>query len=100
MPNLYRCRIARRQGGELGRGSFHRAWQLGAIAGAIFATTPQGRKTIADIRKKAANAWAQPNLQRRVSDGQTQVRDRVPFVGNDIADAIGRTKPPAAGASF
>ena len=66
---------------------------VGIVAGAIFATTPQGRKIISDVRGKAMDAWGQPTVQRRVSDVQAQVRKNVPVVGDDIADAIGRTRP-------
>lgn len=66
---------------------------IGAIAGAIFATTPQGQKFIAETRKKAERAWSRPDVQKRVDDIQSQVRKNVPVVGDDIADVIGRTKP-------
>ena len=68
---------------------------VGVIAGAIFATTPQGRKVIADVRERAMDLWGQPNVQKRVSDVQSQVRD-IPVVGDGIADAIGRTKPTSS----
>jgi len=69
---------------------------VGVIAGAIFATTPQGKKVIADVKERATDLWGRPNVQRRVSDVQATVRERVPVVGDDIADAIGRTKPAAS----
>lgn len=66
---------------------------VGAIAGAIFASTPQGKKVVDDVKKKAKSTWEDPNVQNTVSDIQGKVRDNVPYVGEDIADAIGRVKP-------
>lgn len=68
---------------------------IGAIAGAVFASTPQGKKVVGDVKKKAEDVWAQPNVQSTVSDIQGKVRD-VPVVGADIADAIDRVKPAAS----
>lgn len=65
---------------------------IGAIAGAVFASTPQGKKVVGDVKKKAEDVWAQPNVQSTVNDIQGKVRD-VPVVGADIADAIDRVKP-------
>ena len=65
---------------------------IGAIAGAIFASTPQGKKVIADVTDKAKGFWASPDVQKNVSKVQSQVRD-VPYVGDTIADAIDKTKP-------
>ena len=65
---------------------------IGAIAGAIFASTPQGKKVVGDVKKKAQDVWTDPNVQNTVNDIQGKVRD-VPVVGEDIADAINRVKP-------
>ena len=66
---------------------------IGAIAGAIFATTPQGKKVVDDAKRKVQSLWSRPDVQNTVSRVQTQVRDKVPVVGGDIADAIDKTKP-------
>ena len=65
---------------------------IGAIAGAIFASTDQGKKVVSDVKKKAGDVWSQDNVQSTVNDIQGKVRD-VPVVGGDIADAIDRVKP-------
>jgi hypothetical protein len=66
---------------------------IGAIAGLVFAATPQGRTVIDDVKHKAADAWGRPDVQRRVGDVEQQVRKNVPVVGDDIADAINRVRP-------
>lgn len=65
---------------------------IGALAGVVFAMTPQGRKVLDDVKQKATDAWARPDVQRTVSDVQDQVRS-VPVVGETIADAVDRVKP-------
>ena len=67
---------------------------VGAIAGLVFAATPQGKKFIADATDKAQTLWKRPDVQKRVSDVQDAVRTNVPGgVGDTIADAIDKTKP-------
>jgi hypothetical protein len=66
---------------------------VGAVAGAIVATTPQGRKAVDDVVKKVQDLWASPDVQRNVSNAQDTIRTKVPFVGENIADVIGKTKP-------
>ena len=66
---------------------------IGAVAGAIVATTPQGRKAVDDVMKKVQDLWSSPDVQRTVSNVQDTIRDKVPFVGENIADGIGKTKP-------
>ncbi len=68
---------------------------IGAITGAIFATTPQGRKVVGDIKNKVAGAWGRPDVQRTVSGIQDRVRDTVPVVGGPLADAMDKVKPAA-----
>lgn len=72
---------------------------LGALAGIVFAMTPQGRKVIDDVKDKALDAWGRPDVQRRVSDVQSTVRKNVPVVGETLADAVDRVKPSSAGSS-
>lgn len=60
---------------------------VGAIAGIVFAATPQGRKMIEDGRRKLQDVWSSPDVQRTVSDARDKVRS-VPVVGSTIADAI------------
>ena len=69
---------------------------IGAIAGAIFATTPRGRKVVQDVKDKAQGLWARPDVQRRVSGIQTKVRSNVPVVGGYLADAVDGVKPQAS----
>jgi hypothetical protein len=66
---------------------------VGLIAGAILATTPQGRKVMDDAKKKATDMWSSPDVQKTVNDVQRQVRENVPVVGETIADGIEKTKP-------
>jgi len=70
---------------------------VGMIAGAIFATTPQGKKVIGDVRKNVSAAWSRPDVQRTVSNVEDTVRTRVPVVGENIADAIAKAKPATTG---
>lgn len=67
---------------------------LGALAGVVFAMTPKGRQVIDDVKAKAVDAWGRPDVQRRVRDVQTKVRD-VPVVGETLADVVDRVKPTA-----
>ena len=64
-----------------------------AVAGAIVATTPQGRKFVDGVMKKVQDLWESPDVQRTVSNVQDAVRTNVPFVGENLADGIGKTKP-------
>lgn len=70
---------------------------VGALAGIVFAMTPQGRKVIDDVKEKALDAWGRPDVQRRVRDVQATVRERVPVVGDTLADAVDRVTPGAGG---
>jgi len=65
---------------------------VGVIAGAIFATTPQGKKVVQDVKGTVKDLWSRPDVQRTVNSAKAQVRD-VPVVGDTIADAIGKTQP-------
>jgi hypothetical protein len=64
---------------------------IGAIAGLVFAATPQGRKVIDDVKGKAMDAWGRPDVQSRVRDVSNTVRD-VPVVGDDLADIIDKSR--------
>lgn len=66
---------------------------IGAIAGLVFAATPQGRKVIDDVKDRATKAWGRPDVQRRVGDVSRTVRENVPVVGDDLADIIDRSRP-------
>lgn len=70
---------------------------VGMIAGAIFATTPQGKKVIGDVRKNVNAAWSRPDVQRTVSNVEDAVSTRVPVIGEDIANAIAKSKPARTG---
>ena len=69
---------------------------VGAVAGAIVATTPQGRKAVDDVMKKVQELWASPDVQRTVSNVQDGIR-KVPGVGETLADGIGKTKTTPKG---
>ena len=62
-----------------------------AVAGAIVATTPQGRKAVDDVMKKVQEFWESPDVQSTVSNVQENVR-KVPVVGENLADVVGKTK--------
>lgn len=67
---------------------------IGAIAGLVFAATPQGRKIIDDVKGKAMDAWGRPDVQSRVGDVSDTVRRKVPGVGDDLADIIDKSRTP------
>ena len=60
---------------------------VGAIAGIVFAATPQGRKLIDEGRRKLQDVWSSPDVQRTVAGVSDQVRN-VPVVGDRVADVI------------
>jgi hypothetical protein len=60
---------------------------IGAVAGLVFAATPQGRRAIENAKVKLEGVWASPDVQRTVANVEGQVR-KVPGVGDNIADAI------------
>ena len=60
---------------------------VGAVAGLVFAATPQGRRVIDNAKVKLEDMWSSPDVQRTVANVEGQVR-RVPGVGDNIADAI------------
>ena len=60
---------------------------IGAVAGLVFAATPQGRRAIDNAKVKLEDMWSSPDVQRTVANVEGQVR-RVPGVGDNIADAI------------
>jgi len=66
---------------------------VGAVAGAIFASTPQGKKFVENVKENARSLWARPDVQKTVSGIQDQVRTSVPGIGDDIADAVDGIKP-------
>lgn len=66
---------------------------IGAVAGAIFATSPRSRKVVEDLKGKAQGVWRRPDVQRRVSGIQSQVRRNVPVVGGLVSDAVDGIKP-------
>lgn len=60
---------------------------IGAVAGLVFAATPQGRRVIEDAKVKLEGFWSSPDVRRTVSNVEGQVR-KVPGVGDTIADTI------------
>ena len=60
---------------------------IGAVAGLVFAATPQGRRAIENAKVKLEGVWSSPDVQRTVANVEGQVR-KVPGVGDNIADVI------------
>lgn len=60
---------------------------IGAVAGLVFAATPQGRRVIEDAKVRLEGFWSSPDVRRTVSTVEGQVR-KVPGVGGAIADTI------------
>jgi len=70
---------------------------VGIIAGVAIGNTKPGRDAFRAVGDRAATLWRDDRVQERVGDLQKQVK-KVPIVGDDLSDAIGRTKPEAGAA--
>lgn len=68
----------------------------GAVAGAAFATTPQGKAVVEKVSAQVSRLWGRPQVQRVVSNASDEVRKRVPVVGRDIADKIDGATPSSS----
>ena len=66
---------------------------VGAIVGALFASTPQGQKVVEQVRQGARDLWRRQDVQSTVSGLQDTVRAKVPVVGDTLADAVDKVKP-------
>jgi hypothetical protein len=68
---------------------------VGVVIGVIIGNTRQGRAAFRSAGERVSRAWNDTRVQQRVDDIQTQVKERIPVVGDDIAEAIDRVKPAA-----
>lgn len=68
----------------------------GAVAGAAFATTPQGKSVVEKVSTQVKRLWERPQVQKVVSNASSEVRKRVPGVGDDIADTIDDATPASS----
>ncbi len=66
----------------------------GAVAGAAFASTPQGKSVVDNVSAQVKRLWERPQVQKVVRNASGEVRKRVPVVGDDIADTIDAAPKP------
>jgi gas vesicle protein len=66
---------------------------VGIIIGVVVGNTRQGRAAFRSVGERVSGIWQDRRVQERVDDIQAQLKERVPVVGDDIAEAIDRVKP-------
>jgi hypothetical protein len=77
--------------GSLMRGKS--ALLIGIVVGVVLGNTRQGRSAFRAAGERVSRLWNDSRVQQRVDDIQAQVKERVPVVGDEIAEAIDRVKP-------
>lgn len=72
---------------------------VGIIIGVVLGNTRQARAAFRAAGERVAGVWQDSRVQDRINDIQAQLKERVPVVGDDIAEAIDRVKPAKPAAS-
>ena len=72
---------------------------VGIIIGVVVGNTRQGRAAFRSVGERVSGIWQDRRVQERVEDIQAQLKERVPVVGDDIAEAIDRVKPAKSATS-
>jgi hypothetical protein len=57
----------------------------------------QGRGAYDKLTARVQRTWNDPAVQRRVSDAQDVIREKVPVVGEKVSDAIDAAKSKTSG---
>jgi len=69
---------------------------LAGLAVGFVVGARQGRGAYERLKARASDLWGDPKVQRGVSRAQETIRDRVPVVGDKVADAVDAAKPGEA----